>query len=219
LLPMMDGRPAPPGAVASNTATAAAPPPPFLPGQTPPEPVASPQSADGPGNADAKQGNVRRKPVPGIVLPGNQSGGNDGEGSDSIGRYAPPVMRAPGPRKPVALRPAQLTGDRDYVIYVECREDSVVLYPAQRIFPLAVLTRGGAGGNPFAQAVEQMIDRRQSAVPAGGIPYRPQVCFLVRPDSMRAYHTAYPTLDGLSVPKVRQNLQPEDDVLAIVTGR
>jgi hypothetical protein len=154
-----------------------------------------------------------------MVLPGSQPGGGGDESSDPLSRYAPPVVRAPGPRKPVALRPARLTGDRDYCIYIECREDSVVLYPAQRIFPLTVLTRSNAAGNPLAQSVQMMIDRRQASVPTGAPPYRPQVCFLVRPDSVRAYHTAYPALDQLTVPKIRHNLDTEDDVLAIVTGR
>jgi len=154
-----------------------------------------------------------------MVLPGNQSGGGGGdEASDPLARYAPPVPRVSGPRKPVALRPARLTGDRDYYIYIECREDSVVLYPSQRVFPLAVLTRGGSG-NPLAQAVQAMIDRRQATVATGAPPYRPQVCFLVRSDSIRAYHTAYPALDVVNVPKTRHNLDTDEDVLAIVTGR
>jgi hypothetical protein len=154
-----------------------------------------------------------------MVLPGSQPGGGGGdESSDPLARYAPPVPRASGPRKPVALRPARLTGDRDYYIYVECREDSAVLYPSQRVFPLVALTRGGAS-NPLAQAVQAMIDRRQASVPAGAPPYRPQVCFLVRSDSVRTYHTAYPALDGVSVPKTRHNLDTDEDVLAIVTGR
>jgi len=123
------------------------------------------------------------------------------------------------PRKPVALRPARLTGDRDYTIYIECRADSVVLYPSQRSFPLNDLSRGGPAGNPLAQAVQQMIDRRQALVPAGQPPYRPQICFLVLQQNMRVFHLAYPALDALTIPKRRHNLDPDDDVLAIVTSR
>jgi hypothetical protein len=230
LLPVTEGQPAPPGTVISGSNAAAAPAPLFMPGQTPPEPTNGTQSNATTGTARVAassaaastgqpDGYRSRKPDVALTLPGNQAGGGgDGDSGDPLARYAPPAARAPGPRKPVALRPARLTGDRDYIIYVECREDSVVLYPAQRVFPLAEFARGGAG-TALAQAVQQMIDRRQSSVPAGGMPYRPQVCFLVRPETVRAYHTAYPTLDGLPVPKVRQNLEPDDDVLAIVTGR
>jgi hypothetical protein len=123
-----------------------------------------------------------------------------------------------GPRKPVALRPARLNGDRDYFVWIECRDDCVVLYPSQRVFPLVALSRGGVSGNPLAVAVQQMIDRRQALVPEGAPAYRPQVCFLVRPDAERGFHTAYPALDGLTVPKVRRNLGAQDDVTAIVTG-
>ena len=152
------------------------------------------------------------------IIPGNTGGGGDGEPPDPIARYAPQGVQPAGPRKPVALRPARLNGDRDYFIWIECRADSVVLYPSQRIFPLSVLSRGGASGNPLALAVQQMIDRRQALAPAGSPPYRPQVCFLVRPENVRGYHTAYPALDALTVPKVRRNLGAQDDVLAIVTG-
>ena len=151
-------------------------------------------------------------------MPGGGAGGEDGDSSDPLARYAPQGVRAPGPRKPVAFRPARLTGDRDYTIYIECRADSVVLYPSQRVYPLSVLSRGGLSGNPLALAVQQMIDHRQSLVPEGTPPYRPQISFLVRPETVRGYHTAYPALDGLSIPKVRRNLDPEDDVLAIVTS-
>jgi hypothetical protein len=150
---------------------------------------------------------------------GPVGGDGDGDGSpDPFGNYTPGVPRPAGPRKPVALRPARLNGDRDYLIYIECRADSVVLYPAQRVFPLSVLSRVGAA-NPLAQSVQQMIDRRQALVPAGEQPYRPQVCFLVRPENMRAFHTAYPALDSIAVPKTRHNLDADDDVLTIVTGR
>jgi hypothetical protein len=168
------------------------------------------------------QGSAGSKPIPGQVRIGSPqgSGGDDGETSDPIMRYAPPVVRAPtqAPRKPIALRPVQLTGDRDFMIYIECRADGVVLYPSQRLFPAEVLSSSSANSNALAQAVQQMIDRRQASVQPGALPYRPQVCFLVHPDTVRMYHMAYPALDALSVPKVRQNLDHDDDVLAIVTG-
>ena len=63
-----------------------------------------------------------------------------------------------------------------------------------------------------------MIDRRQATVRPGDLPYRPQIRFLVWPDALRSFHLAYPALEGLAVPKTRQNLQPEDDVFAIVAG-
>lgn len=135
-----------------------------------------------------------------------------------------PLPGLPSPRplqkglpRAVPMRPARLSGDRDWVIYIECQPDGLVLYPSQRYFPLKGVT-ASAEPNPLRQAVQQMIDRRQAGVPPGELPYRPQVRFLVRPESLRTFHLAYPALEALAVPKTRQNLIPEDDVATIVTG-
>jgi hypothetical protein len=108
-----------------------------------------------------------------------------------------------------------LNGDRDWVIFLECRPEGIVLYPSRLEFPLKVLP-SGPDGNLLLKAVQQMIDRRQATVRPGELPYRPQVRFLVWPEALRTFHLAYPALDGLAVPKARQNLQPEDDVPTIV---
>ena len=139
-----------------------------------------------------------------------------GRGGDQAGRLAP---GAPGEqeRRPPPMRPVNLSGDRDWVIYVECTAEGALLYPSRMFIPLTALNRGPS--NPLQQNVQQMIDRRQAGVRPGEVPYRPQVRFLVRPESMRVYHAAYPALDAVQVPKTRYNLKPEDDVLSIVTGR
>jgi hypothetical protein len=138
-----------------------------------------------------------------------------GRGGDPAGRSAP---GAPGEqeRRPPPMRPVNLSGDRDWVIYVECTTEGVIVYPARTLIPQAALSRGPA--NPLQQAVQQMIDRRQSSVRPGEAPYRPQVRFLVRPESMRVFHIAYPALGAVQASMTRYNLRPEDDVLAIVTG-
>jgi hypothetical protein len=103
------------------------------------------------------------------------------------------------------------------VIFIECRPEAVVLYPSRRPFPLASLAPR-PGDNPLLQAVRQMVDRRQAGVRPGDLPYRPEVRFLVRPDSLRAFHAAYPALEALAVPMRRQNLRPEDDAAAVAAG-
>jgi hypothetical protein len=114
------------------------------------------------------------------------------------------------------MHPISLRGDRDWKIFIECRADTVALYPSPpKIFTLAEL---GGTDNPLVQAVEQMITRRQGLVRPGDVPFRPHVLFLVRPEHERTYFLAYPALDALSVPKARHTLEPEDDVTAIVTG-
>jgi hypothetical protein len=130
---------------------------------------------------------------------------------------APPVSPPPesGRPRPVPMRPISLRGDRDWKIFIECRADSVVLYPSHKTFSLREL---GGTDNPLMQAIGQMIERRQGLVRPGEVPFRPQVHFLVRPEHLRTYDLAVPALDALAVPKMRHNLEPEDDVTAIVTG-
>jgi hypothetical protein len=128
-------------------------------------------------------------------------------------------MRPPIPvkerRKPIVLRPASLRGDRDWVIFVECRADGVVLHPSERSF---ALTQLAGPANPLLECLQEMIARRQALVRPGDLPYRPHVRFLVRPEYLRTYHAVFPALEALPVPKSRQNLLPEDDVDDIVAG-
>jgi hypothetical protein len=148
-------------------------------------------------------------------------GGGSGEPGDSSSAggsgFATPSNRAPPARKPASLHPAWVQGGRDWIIYVECRSDGVVLYPAEKHFALAEAT-SPASGNPLVAALQQMIDRRQSLRRPGEPPYHPQVRLLVRPENVYTFLTVYPALEALPVPKKRQNLGPEDDVRDIVTG-
>jgi hypothetical protein len=91
-----------------------------------------------------------------------------------------------------------------------------VLYPSRKSFTVQQLTRGDQA---LVQAVKAMIDRKQSLVRSGELPFRPQVRFLVHPESIRSYHTAYPLLNALGVPQTRQNLDADDDVAEIVVGQ
>src|SRR5262249_35922042 len=120
------------------------------------------------------------------------------------------------PKRPPGLHPARLNGDRDYLIFIECRPDGVVLYPSQKQFPLTTLKPGP--DNALVRTVQQMIDRKQSGVRPGELPYRPQLRFLVRPESLQTYHLTYPLFNPLPITKTRQNLIPEDDVLSIIAG-
>lgn len=118
----------------------------------------------------------------------------------------PPRLRRPSsstPQQP-SLR---LIGNRDWVIPIECTRDGVVLKPAGQKFPLTSLTTTIEQDNPLLQAVTHLIARRQASVRAGDPPYRPQVRFLVRPDALRTYYQAYPTLEPLHIPLTRQNIE------------
>jgi hypothetical protein len=103
----------------------------------------------------------------------------------------------------------RLVGNRDWIIVMECYPDGVVLRAAGQQFSLATLAGKDCNLYPV---VKQLIARRQASVRPGDPPYRPQIRFLVRPDSLRAYHLAYPALEPLGIPLTRQNVSadPED---------
>jgi hypothetical protein len=157
----------------------------------------------------------------GPAAPGGKPAGKptDTDKTDDITSL---ILHPPGPppragdaRPP--LRPARLSGDRDWVIYVECRADGVVVYPSQLLVSAATLARA-SGSNPLQEALKQMIDRRQATVRPGEPPYRPEVRFLVRPDALKTFHLAYPAVDGLPAEKKAQNLGPDEDAAAVIAG-
>jgi hypothetical protein len=149
--------------------------------------------------------------------PRGESGGGSGQ-ADPLARLAPqpPPGVRPQPRT-VPLRPALLGGEREWVIFVECQRDAVILYPTRRPFSLESLSHSPAH-NPLYLAVRQLLARRQALIRPGERPLQPHIRYLVHPDAVRTYHMTYPALERLSVPQTRQNLQPEDDVSAIVAG-
>jgi hypothetical protein len=206
--------------VPTKNSTPSGPVNPSAPSSPPPEGTAgNPASVRPPGAtpANGSNGNTASGRAPGPYVP--QGSGEPGErpppgsgpGGTSIPGLPPPSNRE---RKAPILRPARVN-DRDWTVYLECRSDGVVLYPARTFIPASAL-EGTGTTNLLLRAVRQMIDRRQAQVPPGGTPYRPQVQFLIRPDSLRTFYLAYPALDGLSVPKFRRNLEPDEDVREVM---
>jgi hypothetical protein len=159
-----------------------------------------------------ERGQAPRRPNP-LAVPAPDAG----EPDDGPPLPLTPPQDPAADRRPIEPRPARLHGNRDWTIFLECRDDRVVVYPGGQEVLLTALPRR-ARDNPLAQAVRQLIARKQALVQPGDPPYRPFVRFLVRPENMRAFHDAYLALDALRVPKQRWTLQPEDDVAAIVAG-
>jgi hypothetical protein len=126
---------------------------------------------------------------------------------------APPLPR----RRPAALRPASVCSNGDYVIFIECRSEYLVIYPSQKRVAIDALNHSKFH-NPLYRAIEQMIARRLSTLRPGEKEPRIQVRFLVHPDADRTLHLAYPVLESLPGEKVRYNLQPEDDVARIISA-
>ncbi len=147
--------------------------------------------------------------------PTQSSGPPGASGSSAPARLPLPTDRfrpakSTDEKEPPARRLARLN-DRDWIIYIECREESAILYPSLTEFPLTALS-GPPETNALLAAVRRMIERRQSGVRTGDVPYRPEVRFLIRPNCLRTFHATYPALDTLVVPKTRQNLAADDDV-------
>jgi hypothetical protein len=186
-----------------------------------PRPTPSPDDASAesppPEESEGKPGTRRIRVIPATSA---ASGGGAASGdaqAEAMNRFAPTPSYAPPPRRLTASRPVWIHGGRDWTIYVECRAGAVVLYPSQQTFTVAQAS-SDAPNNPLIKAIQQMIDRRQSSRRPGEPPYHCQVCWLVRPEHVITYLKAYPVLEALPVPKMRRNLDADDDVIGIVTG-
>ena len=77
----------------------------------------------------------------------------------SYARLQPPKLPKGSPR-PAPLRPARLSGDRDWIVFVECKTEGVVIYPTHLLIPASVLART-AGSNPLL-LMRPAIDRPQA---------------------------------------------------------
>lgn len=140
--------------------------------------------------------------------PGNSEGGGGEE--DPIARRLPSTPQVPSDRPRPVVRPGLLSGNRDWIILLECTNDAVRIHTTGQKVPLDELTT--AGDNRLARTLKDLIDRRQASVPEGVPPYRPIIRFLVRPNGSKAYFLAYPALEKLRLPMSRVNLEPDDDI-------
>ena len=191
-------------------------------GQSPPVSPGTGNASQGvpPGSPDEAQGAGSKPSTIPMLPPLGPSGTGQAQAPsgkpDVMSRLPLPTDRFRIEPKPDSNREAPIRrpsrfNDRDWIIYVECQADRAILYPARTEFSLAALT-APPETNTLLATVQKMIERRQSLVAPGDVPYRPEVRFLIRPNSLRTFHMTYPALDGLAVPKTRQNLAAEDDV-------
>jgi hypothetical protein len=130
---------------------------------------------------------------------------------------APTPVAPPKERRQPVLRPARLSGDRDWPIFIECQADAAVVYPSRVTIPVAAVVND-RDGNPLLHTVQNLIDRRQATVRPGEVPYRPQILLLYRLEHLRTYHQVYPALYRLNVPKKAVLMEPEDDVLSVISS-
>ena len=111
-------------------------------------------------------------------------------------------------KRPARPASPRLTGNRDWFITVECTADAVVLQLTGLKVPIRALATSGSN-NALTETIRELIARRQASVRPGELAYRPQIRFLVHSDGLRSYYTAYPALEGLRIPMIRENLEPE----------
>jgi hypothetical protein len=144
---------------------------------------------------------------------GGGGGSSAGGGGGSGGYDVDPLNKMPGipgatPRGPMPVRPGWLNKNRDWVIPIECKRDAVVLATTRETFKVEQLSANP--DNALAKAVTHLIDSRQKMVPPGVPPWRPILQFQVHIDGSRTYFYAFPALDRLDYPKVRENLDLEE---------
>jgi hypothetical protein len=129
---------------------------------------------------------------------------------DPFARLAPRMPFAdtrPGPKKATpAPSVGRLLANRDYLVTIECFGDLAVLYPSGKVFAVANGADQKNVDEALAQAVLQLIARRQATVRVGEVPYRPLLRFQIHPEALRTYYHVYPLFENLRIPMTRENL-------------
>ena len=176
-------------------------------------PVASIMGNAGTGETHrrGRRGTGRRAASRPVDLPATATARSGDSSTKSVEHIA--AARSKEKPKPVPVvkrRPLNL--NRDWHIPLECRADGVTIMVTQQHFTLQEVAQ--VQDNPLLLAVRQMIDKRQARVPAGELPYRPLLRFQVKPDGLRSYYLAYPVLDYLNIPMMREDCEPESNIRA-----
>jgi hypothetical protein len=86
---------------------------------------------------------------------------------------------------------------------IDCLADRIVVSPGAVNYDLESLARSQPG--ELKKMVLRQIERWTSAAPLGETPPRIEIHFRVRSDGLRAYYQAYPILEDLRLPMVREN--------------
>jgi hypothetical protein len=117
------------------------------------------------------------------------------------------------PKRPrtTGLRPTMLTGNRDWVIPIECTANALVILQTGQTIAAATLNQVESADNELLRSLQKLIARRQASVRPGDPPYRPMIRFRVHADALRTYYLAYPALEALGIPMTRENVAPDDD--------
>jgi len=145
---------------------------------------------------------------------GTGTGGVPPPPPPETGPATPGVVPVPGPQSEQPRKPARISPPREWLLFVECKADGVVVHPRKEAFALAKVE---AANNPLRAFVTEALTRQPEPT-AGKPPSRLRVRFVVHPDGGRSFHAAYPALLGLPIDMDRVALEPGDDVRAVLQG-
>jgi hypothetical protein len=139
---------------------------------------------------------------------GGSAGGTGDARGGGIADGGLPLMASPqsGARGVGPVPLGRLLGNRDWILYVECHNDGIVLKHGNQKFSMESLTTRTTGEHPLVTTVRQIIQRRQATVGPGEPPFRPLLRFQVWPDGNSAYYLTYPLLQALQIPMARENM-------------
>ncbi len=144
----------------------------------------------------------------------------DSDGPNPLARVAAPdplANEAATKKEPRPLRVARLDGSRDFILFIECNAQGIVVHPEKQKFAGHELeTEGGA--KRLLNLMRQQVERKTKKTLAGDPPPKGQIRFLVRPEGLRWYHASFPIIEELQIKTTRQTLEPEDIVRDIILG-
>jgi hypothetical protein len=181
------------------------------------------QAAKLPGGGSSTSVNPINVPPPGGTVAGQRSGtaSNSSDGTAMTGNGTPgesggspgdsrgktlPTFGADNGKKPLPASPlSKLLGNKDFVIIIECHGDHVTITPGSKTYRWTTANLQETD-QALAQAVANLIARRQASVRPGEPPYRPLIRFQVSNEGLRTYYHVYPLLEQLRVPMTRENV-------------
>lgn len=105
-----------------------------------------------------------------------------------------------------------MLGNRDFPLVLECTEDAIVIQPWGIRFENVDLPKRPDPNHKLVQTINKLIARRQATVRESEPPYRPVLHFQIQPGGLRSYYLAYPMLEALHLPMVRENAQEEAEI-------
>jgi hypothetical protein len=136
-----------------------------------------------------------------INLGGSNEGAERGDPFSRLPLPQPPTKDQPKPKP--APAPPRVVGNRDFVITIECSQDSAAVYPGGKTFDITAGSQTAA----LTQYLQQLLTRREASVRPGEPPYRPRLRLQVQPDGLRTYYRLLPSLEALRLPMARENLE------------